>query len=441
MSEWGKRERLGDLIPEDRPICYGVLKPGDFDPNGVPLVRIVDLEGDVLRREELFHVSPQLDREFSRSRLEGGELLLSIQGTIGRVALVPQDLAGANISRTIARVAVRPEFSEEYVRFVLASENGQKLLSDAVVGTTRDSLNLSELREIEIAIPPLPTQRRIATVLRTVDEVIEMTEQRIEKKQAIKQGLLHDLFTRGLTPEGHLRPSPTDRPDLYQPSPLGLIPKEWEVIELGSVVLPNGGVIQTGPFGSQLHAHEYYREGVAVIMPQDIEADGSVDFENAAKITTKRAATLSRHFVSPSDVVFARRGDLSRCAVSVAGDPPAICGTGCLLLRPPRTQLTGPWIGACYRSDFCQRQIAAKAVGTTMVNLNTSLIAELRVPMPSLEEQAAILERIDAEVTEIRSRFIALTKLRHLKSALMQDLLTGRVSADAIDLEGGGLSS
>lgn len=124
---------------------------------------------------------------------------------------------------------------------------------------------------------------------------------------------MHDLFTRGVTPDGHLRPTREQAPDLYKESPLGWIPKEWEVERLGDILRRCGGYLQTGPFGSQLHAHEYQVEGVPVVMPQDIN-DGLIGTEQIARIHEGRAEELDRHRMRLGDIVIARRGDLSRAA-------------------------------------------------------------------------------------------------------------------------------
>ena len=92
---------LGELTATTRPICYGVLKPGKLDPNGIPLIRILNISSNFFNDSNLYKISPDLDKEFSRSKLKGGEVLLSIQGTVGRVAICPIEYA-ANISRTIA---------------------------------------------------------------------------------------------------------------------------------------------------------------------------------------------------------------------------------------------------------------------------------------------------------------------------------------------------
>ncbi len=150
---------LGELTAE-RPICYGVLKPGPHVDGGVPLVRIVDLIDRGVAADRLHRISRSLDSEFRRSRLVGGEVLLSIQGTIGRVAVCPPELAGANISRTIARIApdqrVHPEFLAEWLRLQQQFRTS---------GSTRESLNIGAIRKMVVPIPTEDAQRRFVECL------------------------------------------------------------------------------------------------------------------------------------------------------------------------------------------------------------------------------------------------------------------------------------
>ena len=187
---------LGDLVVDGRPICYGVLKPGEFVADGVPLVRIVDIVNEQVGLDGLYRISATLDAEFQRSKLQGGEVLVSIQGTIGRVAVAPQELSGANISRTIARIAVNSFVTAEFLSQWLRSPYGQKVLDESVLGTTRDSLNIGVLRRIRLAVPPVYEQRRIAEILDTADKAIWSTEQLIAKLEQVKQGVLSDLLAR-----------------------------------------------------------------------------------------------------------------------------------------------------------------------------------------------------------------------------------------------------
>jgi len=156
---------LGDLTAATRPICYGVLKPGPFCEGGVPLVRIKDLvDGEI--GAELHLISPQLDDEFRRSRLQGGEVLLSIQGTIGRVALCPPELAGANISRTIALIAPDDRVHRRYLAEWLRSLRGRFETS----GSTRDSLNIGTIRKMMVPAPPPSLQQEFVEGVASLEE-------------------------------------------------------------------------------------------------------------------------------------------------------------------------------------------------------------------------------------------------------------------------------
>jgi type I restriction enzyme, S subunit len=307
------------------------------------------------------------------------------------------------------------------------------ILSDAVtsearrveVGSNYPAVNEADVRQFQLPKPPLPEQHRIAEILDIVDEAIMGTERLIAKLQQLKQGLLNDLLTRGIDDSGELR-DPERHPEQFNDSPLGAVPAKWRVATLADVVRDTGGLIQTGPFGSQLHAHEYVMDGVPVVMPKDIDGD---HFNEAriSRITERRATDLVRYRLRRNDAVFARRGDLSRCAPVSANEEGWLCGTGCLLVRIPHGGLLGEWLAAVYRHDIGQRQVAARAVGSTMVNLNTSILSRLTVPIPPAPEQRESVRRLNELKNRMHSELDLLRKLHAVKSGLSDDLLTGRV--------------
>lgn len=291
-------------------------------------------------------------------------------------------------------------------------------------------LNRHDAYHLRVPTPPLPEQRQIAAILDTLDDAIRKTEQIIAKLKQVKQGLLHDLLTRGIDDNGELR-DPERHPEQFKDSALGRIPRGWEGTMLGSYLASCGGFLQTGPFGSQLHSHEYSGEGVPVVMPQDISDDG-VSSESVARIPERVASRLARHRMMPNDLVFARRGDLSRCAPIGTREVGWICGTGCLLARLPGQAVDAEWLAAAYRHDTIQRQVAGRAVGSTMVNLNTGILQSLVLRVPPGEEQRKISMLARAHGLRVAREGAQLAKLRLLKSGLMEDLLTGRVRVTAL---------
>ena len=286
------------------------------------------------------------------------------------------------------------------------------------------SLARDSLYSIGVPKPPPVQQRKIAAVLSTIDKAIAQTEALIAKQQRIKTALMQDLLTRGIDEHGNLRSEETHA---FKDSPLGRIPVEWEALSFGEAIERDGGLIQTGPFGSQLHATEYVPEGVPVVMPQDIDTAG-ISTNGIARVTQNRAETLSRHRMEFGDVVFARRGDLSQCARIGTAEEGWICGTGCLLMRPPAKRLSPYWVTEIYRYFRSQRQVNALCVGTTMLNLNTSVLSKIVIPLPGLDEQRGIQEAVRAADEEQRVVEARSSKLGAQKAALMQDLLTGKVS-------------
>lgn len=298
--------------------------------------------------------------------------------------------------------------------------------SATAAGTKMPRTSWSDLSLVRVFAPESGCeQSRIATVLDAVDEAIGKTEAMIAKLTQVRTGLVHDLLTRGLDQHGHLR-DPIAHPDQFRDSLVGRIPRAWTSELLGARLKENAGTIQTGPFGSQLHAHEYTRDGVPVIMPQDILA-GGFDVGNIARIPSARAKELKRHRAKVGDLIFARRGDLSRCAVVTDRERGWLCGTGCLLMRFEQETLSSSWLVLAYRHEFGQRQIAMRGVGTTMVNLNTALLSQLLFAFPPKEEQEDVVRRISEADAELREESAILSKLDLLKSGLTSDLLSGNV--------------
>lgn len=267
-------------------------------------------------------------------------------------------------------------------------------------------------------------EERIVQFLTTLDRAIASTEQLIAKYQRIKTGLLHDLLTRGIDEHGNLR---SEKTHLFKDSKLGRIPVEWEVVSLKQLMTKGRGFIQTGPFGSQLHSYEYVSEGIPVIMPQDIQ-ELTISTENIARITEQKANSLSKHLVLDGDIIYARRGDISRCAVITTDQKGWFCGTGCILMRFEKENILNPnWFKLFYQSSKGQNQINANAVGLMMINLNSSVLNQLNIYQVPIDEQNSIVRISKNMESTIENFRINLTKLQSLKTGLMQDLLSGKV--------------
>ncbi|MEO8350293.1 MAG: restriction endonuclease subunit S [Chthoniobacteraceae bacterium] len=159
-ESWAAAE-LRDLCHPAKPICYGILMPGANQSEGVPYIRVADFPNDRIRMETVRKTTPEMDAKFSRSRLAGGDLLLSIRGTVGRLAVVPPQLAGANITQDSARLSIHDSVCASFVEAMLRSPDTQQRMQRAVKGVAVRGINIGDVRPLQIPLPPLAEQREI----------------------------------------------------------------------------------------------------------------------------------------------------------------------------------------------------------------------------------------------------------------------------------------
>ncbi len=199
------------------------------------------------------------------------------------------------------------------------------------------------------------------------------------------------------------------------------VPDGWKLTSLREVC---SGNLQTGPFGSQLHAHEYVSSGVPVLMPKDL-IDCRADLGRAAKITSEKADLLGKHVLKAGDLLFSRRGDVSRFALINVDSEGALCGTGCLKARP-NCQHSSEFLAYFLQKESVKKWLEQNAVGQTMPNMNTEILGELPLISASSKNEedkiAQILSTWDKAITTTEQ---LLTNSQQQKKALMQQLLTG----------------
>lgn len=165
---------------------------------------------------------------------------------------------------------------------------------------------------------------------------------------------------------------------------------DWRETTLGEVCKLQGGSIQTGPFGSQLHASDYTITGTPVVMPVNLIA-GSISEEDIARISDEETARLARHKLAPGDIVFSRRGDVTRFALVSERESGWLCGTGCLKVSVGDSTIVTPgFVAAVLASPESKEWLIRHAVGATMPNLNTEILAGIPIALPPIEEQRAI---------------------------------------------------
>jgi type I restriction enzyme S subunit len=170
----------------------------------------------------------------------------------------------------------------------------------------------------------------------------------------------------------------------------------WQLTTLGRICEAQGGAIQTGPFGSQLHTSDYQEFGIPVVMPTNI-GDGGIIENGIARIGHADVARLSQHKLCLGDIVFSRRGDVTKNALIRPHEVGWLCGTGCLKVRLNDESIANAkFISHCLRLPQIKEWLVRHAVGATMPNLNTGILSDVPIHLPPLKVQLDIAETLGA---------------------------------------------
>ncbi len=205
----------------------------------------------------------------------------------------------------------------------------------------------------------------------------------------------------------------------YKQTEMGVIPEGWEVGSLGE-----HASFRTGPFGSALHKSDYVNDGIPVINPMHI-IDGRLAPTSAMSITEEAAQQLADFRLKAGEIIIGRRGDMGRCAVIQEGQSGWLCGTGSMIVRCCKSADPG-FLQRILSSPQVVSAIEDASVGSTMINLNQSTLAGLKLQFPPIPEQRAIAAALSDVEALIASLDRLIAKKRDMKQAAMQELLTGK---------------
>lgn len=153
---------LGSLV--DRKIGYGIVQPGQNILDGVPVIKVNNLITGLHSKDELDVTTKENDEKYSRTRLEGGELIVSVVGTVGKTAIVPKSFRGCNLVRAVAMIDIKENWLSKWVKYYIDSPAGQAYIEQNLNTTVQATLNIKTLVDMPIPFPKEDEMRKIATV-------------------------------------------------------------------------------------------------------------------------------------------------------------------------------------------------------------------------------------------------------------------------------------
>jgi type I restriction enzyme S subunit len=281
-------------------------------------------------------------------------------------------------------------------------------------GSTRFGLPIGAIESVEILTPPIKEQTQIATILSTIDRAIEQTEALITKQQRIKTGLMQDLLTKGIDENGNIRSEETHE---FKDSPLGRIPVEWEVKSLDELTTKIGDGIHTTPAYSE-------NTGFFFINGNNL-GDGSIHITSDTLCVNQ--GEFRKYYIELDDrtILYSINGTIGN--IAFYKNEPVVLGKSAAYIKCKKS-VNARLIYHILQSEPVHRFYDYELTGSTIKNLSLAAMRATPIKIPRMQEEQEFLAcRLDLCVYEIGQANNCLSKLRSLKTGLMQDLLTGKV--------------
>ncbi len=417
MSEW-KNVSIGYVINIARGFAF---KSEDYAESGNFILRVSNLQNNgIINTDNAVYLPCSKVEKYQDYLLEINDILLVMVGaTTGKFCKVRKDVLPALLNQNLWNLKPATKALDKMFFYYKLTEIIRLFLNESQ-GSARDFLKQSDFEKQSFMLPTLPEQRKIAEVLSTIDEAIEKTEELIAKYQQIKAGMMHDLFTRGLTSDGKLRPTREQAPELYYETPIGWIPKEWDADYIRRYV-------KSAEYGISTSLHDL-DSGIPVLRMNNIQ-------ENAFDLTSLKYSYDSEAYrlkLNPRDVLYNRTNSIEHVGKTAIWEAELDeCSFASYLVRinlyeeKLLPEYFSYWMSQV-SSQNAIRRFATPAV--QQVNINPTNLQKVFISAPNdIGEQKEIVARIKASDSLIISEKDSLHKLRKQKQGLMHDLLTGKV--------------
>lgn len=362
----------------------------EFQDEGVNFLKIecFDENGGFIE-SKVAHISEECHKKMKRSQLKNGDILFSIAGAIGRVAIVTEEMLPANINQALAIIRISDEqVYLPYIKLILTSPIVIEQFERKKQGVAQLNLSLKDINEISI---PLPSKDKQIELAELFDKVVGVISKRNKELSA-----LDDLIKARFV---EMFGDPVYNPYGYD-----------------KVALSDLADIKIGPFGSLLHKEDYIDGGHPLLNPSHI-VDGKVSPDDKLTISDEKYEELSAYQLKTGDVVMGRRGEMGRCAV--VPEDGFLCGTGSMLIRT-KGEVTADYIQKIISFPSFKKTIEDMAVGQTMPNLNVPIVSGFQIIKPPMEVQDryyAFAEQVNKSKVAVQK---ALDETQMLFDSLMQ---------------------
>ncbi|MBX2910103.1 MAG: restriction endonuclease subunit S [Chitinophagales bacterium] len=190
---------FSELVADDCPLTYGIVQPGNEFPNGVPVIRPVDLTKTIITRQGLKLIDPKISEQFKRTVLKGGELLMCVRGTTGVVSIASSELAGCNVTRGITPIWFSDNYNSLFAYGLFQTQAVKNRIQELTYGATLKQINLGDLRKIKLINPPIQLQTQFARIVEKTEALTTQYQQSLQELENLYGSLSQKAFKGELT--------------------------------------------------------------------------------------------------------------------------------------------------------------------------------------------------------------------------------------------------
>ena len=451
MDTWASKELID--CTTDGLISYGIVQPGRHDEEGVPIIRVNNFKNGSLDTSDVLHVAVSIEESYKRTRLGGGEVLLTLVGSTGQTAIVTDDLVGWNVARAIAVIRPSPEIGAKWINICLQSDETKRFLDDRANTTVQKTLNLADVKRIPIPIPPTAVRHAIETVITSITDKIDLNRRINQTLEAMAQAIFKSWFVdfdpvkakiaaneQGEDPlraamraisgktDTELDQMPREHhdqlattaalfPDAMQESELGEIPKGWEVSTIGEMVEIAGGATPDTKNESYWNPPEYFWTS-----PKDLSgAQSPVLLTTERKISTAGLSRIGSGLLPKGTLLMSSRAPIGYLAITQI---PVAINQGYIAMLP------GGNLPPLYLLMWCQQnmeEIKGQANGSTFMEISKKAFR----PMLVINPGSVVLDRFIETVAPLFGKLAEGVKessqLAELRDTLLPKLLSGEL--------------
>jgi type I restriction enzyme, S subunit len=416
--------KLGDIATQ---IGSGITPRGGekvYLKEGIPLIRSQNVLMNKLDLRDVAFISPDVHESMARSAVQRGDVLLNITGaSIGRVAIVSSGLKLANVNQHVCRIRLSGAVHPSFVSYFLSSSAGQAQIMGSQFGTTRQGLNYGNVRAIRVPLPSLGEQKAIAYALETVQKAQETLQHELFLERERKAALMEYLFAHGT------------RGEQTKPSEIGEIPESWRLLRVDEIKADQRGSLVAGPFGSNIGKRFFVEKGVPVIRGNNLTKGKRLFIDSGfVFVTDEKANELKSCEAVVGDLVMTAAGTLGQVGLIPASASYGryIISNKQIRLRVNTARIIAKFLFYWLSTVAVQNLIERRKSGTSIPVINLSVVRNLPVLVPSLQEQVEmlnLLEAADCKISALEAEGRALGELFH---ALLEELMSGQLSAAGI---------